>query len=139
MIRQDISLADLQRLNINMTKHLGIEYLDFGTDFIRAKMPVDERTTQPMGILHGGASVVLAESLGSIGANLCIDESKFYCVGLEINANHIRSVGSGKWVIGTAKPLHVGRTTQIWEIRITDETDKLICVSRLTVAVIEKK
>ncbi|MCS7005605.1 MAG: hotdog fold thioesterase [Cytophagales bacterium] len=139
MIRQDITLEDIQKLNINMTRHLGIEFMGVGPDYISARMPVDSRTTQPMGILHGGASVVLAESLGSIGANLCVDESKYYCVGLEINANHIRPVTQGNWVLGTAKPLHIGKTTQVWEIRITDENHKLVCISRLTVAVIERK
>jgi 1,4-dihydroxy-2-naphthoyl-CoA hydrolase len=100
-------------------------------------MPVDARTIQPMGILHGGASVLLAESVGSVAATLCVDPQKFYCVGLDINANHIRSARSG-WVTGTARAIHVGRTTQVWEIRITDEADKLVCLSRLTMAVIAR-
>lgn len=116
---------------------LGIRITEFGDDFVRGTMPVDRRTHQPMGILHGGASVVLAESLGSLAANLCVDASKQYCVGLDINANHIRAVRSGV-VTGTARPVHLGRTTQVWEIRIEDEAGKLVCLSRLTMAVLER-
>lgn len=115
---------------------LGIEITEFGDDFVRGTMPVDRRTHQPMGILHGGASVVLAESLGSMAANMCVDVSRYYCVGLDINANHIRAVRSGT-VTGTARPVHLGRTTQVWEIRIEDESGRLVCVSRLTMAVLE--
>jgi|ERR1051326_1954668 1,4-dihydroxy-2-naphthoyl-CoA hydrolase len=122
----------------NMLEHLGIELTELGNDFIKAKMPVDHRTKQPAGILHGGASVVLAESLGSIAATLCVDFSKYYCVGLDINANHIRSVSEG-YVYGTARPLHVGRTIQVWEIKIENEDGKLVCISRITMAVIERK
>ena len=120
-----------------MVEHLGIELTEFGDDFLRARMPVDHRTHQPAGLLHGGASVALAETLGSIGAHLCVDPARFAVVGLEINANHIRGVTSG-WVIGTARPLHRGRTTQVWEIRIEDEAGKLVCISRLTMAILEK-
>ncbi len=115
--------------------HLGIDLTEIGADFIKARMPVDHRTTQPVGLLHGGASVLLAETLGSLAAGLCIDPQAFSCVGLEINANHIRGVRSG-WVIGTARPAHIGRSTQIWEIRIEDEQQRLVCISRLTVAVL---
>ncbi len=121
-----------------IAKLIGIEVLEIGDDFIRARMPVDERTHQPYGILHGGASVVLAETLGSMGANFVVDSSKYYCVGLDINANHISSVRSG-WVEGVAKPIHIGRSTQVWEIRLTDEANKLVCISRLTMSVLERK
>ncbi|MDF1690916.1 MAG: hotdog fold thioesterase [Zhongshania sp.] len=114
---------------------LDIKITDIGADYVAGTMPVDKRTHQPFGILHGGASVVLAESLGSFAANLAC-ESGFVCVGLDINANHIRSVRSGL-VTGVAKAVHVGRRTQVWEIRIADEDDNTACVSRLTMAVIE--
>ncbi|WP_111493336.1 hotdog fold thioesterase [Marinobacter bohaiensis] len=116
---------------------LGIEYLEVGDDFVRARMPVDERTRQPFGILHGGASVVLAETLGSMAANYCLRKPDQVAVGLEVNANHVRSVSSG-WVIGTARPLHIGGSTQVWEIRIENEDGKLTCTSRLTMAVIKR-
>ena len=122
----------------SMVDHLGIEVIEIGDDFIKARMPVDRRTIQPMTkVLHGGASVALAETLGSTGAYLCIDPAKYLVVGLEINANHVRSVREG-WVTGIARPLHRGRSTQLWEIRITDAADKLVCISRLTLAVIKK-
>lgn len=117
--------------------NLGIELTEIGADFIKGRMPVDHRTIQPVGLLHGGASVLLAETLGSLAAGLCIDPHVFSCVGLEINANHIRGVRSG-WVIGTARPLHIGRSTHIWEIRIEDEQQHLVCISRLTVAVLAR-
>ncbi|MEK7432425.1 MAG: hotdog fold thioesterase [Cyanobacteriota bacterium] len=121
-----------------MGEHLGIEITEIGTDFLSGKMPVDHRTIQPAGILHGGASVVLAETLGSIAGNCSVDSEKYYCVGLEINANHIRPVKSGNWVFGTAKAIHIGKKTHIWEINIKNQEDKLVCVSRLTLSVIEK-
>jgi 1,4-dihydroxy-2-naphthoyl-CoA hydrolase len=137
--KQTFTLADLSKKNGECAvTHLGIEFVDFGPDWLRARMPVDKRTKQPYGLLHGGASVLLAETLGSVGCALCIDESTHYCVGLEINANHVRGVRDG-FVIGEARPLHLGRTTQIWEIRITEEgTGKLVCVSRITMAVLAK-
>ena len=139
MINQNITVDDLnKKFNVNMTQHLGIVYTGIGTDFINGKMPVDERTKQPMGLLHGGASVVLAETLGSVASNICIDQTKQYCVGLEINANHIKSATEG-FVYGTAKAIHIGRKTHIWEIKISNEADQLVCISRLTVAVIDKK
>ena len=113
---------------------LGIEFTELGPDFLRATMPVDRRTHQPYGLLHGGASVLLAETLGSTAAMLCAPEGE-RCVGIEINANHLRAVRAGV-VTGTARPLHVGRQTQVWEIRIEDEAQRLVCVSRLTVAVL---
>lgn len=131
------SLAELNSVKNTMIDYLGIEMIELGDDFVKARMPVDHRTHQPMGLLHGGASVALAETLGSTGAMFCVDLAKFNVVGLEINANHIRGVRDG-WVIGTARPLHRGRTTQLWEIRITDAADKLVCISRLTMAVLEK-
>ena len=131
------TLAELNSVKNTMVDHLGIEFVEVSDDFIKARMPVDHRTHQPMGLLHGGASVALAETLGSTGAFLCVDPAKYNVVGLEINANHIRGVRDG-WVIGTARPLHRGRTTQLWEIRITDAAEKLVCISRLTMAVLEK-
>ena len=126
-----------ERSKNTLAEHLGIEYLEIGDDYLKAKMPVDHRTKQPAGLLHGGASVVLAETLGSIAAALCVDREKKGVVGIEINANHIRPVYDG-WVTGITKPIHIGYTTQIWEIKIYNELDKLICVSRLTVANIDK-
>lgn len=120
-----------------MTEHLGIEYLELGADYLTARMPVDHRTRQPYGILHGGASVVLAESLGSIASALCVDNPAVQRpVGLEINANHIRPVSEG-WVYGKVQAIHVGRRTHIWQIEITNEAGKMVCVSRITVAIIE--
>jgi 1,4-dihydroxy-2-naphthoyl-CoA hydrolase len=122
----------------NMVAHLGIEYTEIGEKYISGKMPVDERTKQPFGLLHGGASVVLAETLGSVGSNLCVDTSKYACVGLEINANHIKSAKSG-YVYGRAELIHEGKSTHIWDVKITNAEGELVCVSRLTVAVIEKR
>ncbi|MBL0340303.1 MAG: hotdog fold thioesterase [Bacteroidetes bacterium] len=119
----------------NMLEHLGIEITELGDDFIQGKMPVDHRTVQPMNILHGGASVALAESLGSIGSYLTVDHTKFHCVGMEINANHLRPVSTG-YVFGTAKPIHLGTKSQVWSIEIVNEANKLVCISRITMAVI---
>jgi 1,4-dihydroxy-2-naphthoyl-CoA hydrolase len=121
-----------------MAQHLGIEWEDVGDDFLKAKMPVDHRTKQPYGLLHGGASCALAETIGSVSSAMVIDHSKFYCVGIEINANHIRSAREG-FVMGVAKPLHLGATTHVWDIKIYDEKEKLVCVSRLTVAILQRK
>lgn len=121
-----------------MTEHLGLEFLEVGKDFIKAKLPVDNRTIQPYGLLHGGASCVLAETLGSIASFLVIDSSQYLCVGIEVNANHIRCAREG-FVYGVCSPLHLGSTTHVWDIRITDEKGKLVCISRLTVAIIKKK
>src|SRR5579862_4797822 len=120
-----------------MIEHLGIELIEAGDDYLKARMPVDHRTRQPAGLLHGGASVALAETLGSLGAIYCVDREKYYCVGQEINANHVRGV-TGGWVIGTARPVHIGRSSHVWEICITDERDKLVCISRITMAVIDR-
>lgn len=121
-----------------LAEQLGIDITEIGADFLCGRMPVDHRTHQPMGLLHGGASVAFAETLASIGAALQVDLTKKACVGLEINANHIRGVREG-WVYGKASAVHVGRTTQIWETRITNEAGDLVCLSRMTVAVIDKK
>ena len=118
-----------------MIDHLGIEVVEVGDDWLKARMPVDHRTVQPQGRLHGGASVSLAETVGSIAANMAIEGDDHLAVGLEINANHVRPAMDG-YVHGTARPESLGRTTQIWSIRITDDQDRLICISRLTMAVI---
>lgn len=120
-----------------LTEALGIEITEIGQNSITATMPVDHRTIQPMGLLHGGASVALAETVGSVCANGTIDHQKQFCVGLEINANHIRSVKSG-YVRAVSSPLHLGKSTQVWEIKITDESGKLVCVSRITMAILNK-
>ena len=120
-----------------LVSHLGIRYTEVGEDFLRASMPVDARTKQPAGILHGGASVALAETLGSTGANLVVDRQQQLCVGLEINANHVRAIREGE-VYGIARPLHLGGTTQVWEIRISDDQDRLVCMSRITMAVLDR-
>ena len=120
-----------------LVSHLGIRYTEVGDDFLSASMPVDARTKQPAGILHGGASVALAETLGSTGANLVVDRDKYLCVGLDINANHVRAMKDGT-VTGTARALHIGSTTQVWEIEISDEKQRLVCISRITMAVLDR-
>jgi 1,4-dihydroxy-2-naphthoyl-CoA hydrolase len=136
--KQDI---DLDRMNAwnrgTLCEHLGMRVTAIGEDWLRGTMPVDERTRQPFGLLHGGASVALAESLGSLAGNLCLDPEREIAVGLDINANHVRAVTAGV-VTGTARALHVGRSTQVWEIRIEDERGKLVCISRLTLAVVPR-
>ena len=124
--------------NQTMGHHLGIEFTEIGPDFISARMPVDERTKQPFGLLHGGASAALAETLGSVASSLCIDLSEQYPVGLEINVNHLRPVTSG-YVYGTAKAIHLGRKTHVWDITIVNEEKKPVCVSRLTVMIVDKE
>lgn len=121
----------------SMIEHLGIDFVEVGPDFLRGTMPVDHRTVQPFGILHGGASVVLAETLGSMAANLCIDTDTKLCVGLDISANHVRQVIDGR-VAGTARPVHIGRKTHVWEIKIENENADLVCISRLTMIVLDK-
>lgn len=139
LFNQRITLEALNKLSTNtMVTHLGIEFISVGDDFIEARMPVDHRTHQPLGLLHGGASVALAETLGSIAATFCLDMSKQYCVGLDINANHIKSVREG-FVTGITRPIHIGKRTQVWEIRITNEMKELVCISRITLAVIDRK
>ena len=120
-----------------MAGHLGMEITEVGEDYLRGRMPVDDRTRQPYGLLHGGASVALAETLGSVASAFVVDRSKYDCVGLEINANHLRGTRDG-FVIATARPVHLGKTTHVWDIRIHDEREKLVCISRLTVAIIKK-
>lgn len=120
-----------------MMEHLGIEITEMGEDFLTAKMPVDHRTRQPFGIMHGGASCVLAETVGSIAASFCIDLNQFVCVGVEINTSHIKSVKEG-FVVGTARPYHIGRTTHVWGIEIRDEAGALISVSRLRMAILDR-
>lgn len=138
MFTTTITLDAIHSLSNNtIAQYLGIEFLEIGADYLVAKMPVDHRTHQPFGILHGGASVVLAETLGSIASFLCLkDPQKQHAVGLEINANHIRSVKEG-FVYGKVTPIHVGRSTQVWDIKITNEENKLVCISRLTVAIVD--
>lgn len=137
--KKDISLVDFEALERGtLDEHIGIKLTEIGPDYLKATMPVDHRTKQAYGILHGGASVVLAETLGSFGAIMVVDHHQFICVGQEINANHLRSARTGL-VTGIARPIHIGASSQVWEIKIYDETEKLICISRLTVAVLKKK
>ncbi len=119
-----------------LASQLGIEFIELGDGYLKGRMPVDERTRQPFGILHGGASVALAETLGSVAAGLVIDPSKYRAVGQEINANHVRAIAKG-FVIGTARPIHIGKRSHVWEIRIVDEQERLVCISRITMAVLE--
>lgn len=136
---KNIALADFAHWGENtLGNHLGMQFTEIGDNYLKATMPVDARTHQPYGLLHGGASVALAETLGSVGSALVIDNSNWMCVGLDINANHIRGVKSGL-VTGIATPLHLGASTHVWEIKIFDEKEKLVCISRLTVAVLKKK
>ena len=136
--KKDLSLADFTFLGKQtIAEVLDIRFTEVGADFIKATMPVDHRTHQPYGLLHGGASCVLAETLGSIASAKVIDPEKFICVGIEINANHIRSVRSGL-VTGITTPIHIGASTHVWDIKIFDEREKLICISRLTVAILKK-
>ena len=133
--KKPISVAGLTAISVNTAvAHLGIEFLEVGDDFIRARVPVDPRTQQPYGLLHGGVSVVLAETLGSCGAVYACPEG-YRAVGLDINANHIKGATAG-WVTGTARPLHLGRTTQVWQIELRDDAGDLTCVSRITMAVL---
>jgi uncharacterized protein (TIGR00369 family) len=136
--KKNATIEDLKFAQKNdMTVHLGIEFLELGDDFISGKMPVDQRTRQPFGILHGGAHVVLAETLGSMGANLTLPDGS-YAVGLDINSNHLKSIKEG-WVYGVAKPIHLGGATQVWEIKISDENGILLNISRLTMFVVKPK
>ena len=136
--RQPVDLDAANRLgHNNLVGHLGIVFTEAGPDWLRGTMPVDERTRQPFGLLHGGASVALAETLGSMAGGLCVDAENEMVVGLEINANHLRAAREGT-LTGTARALHLGRTTQVWEIRIDNEAGKPVCVSRLTLAVVPR-
>lgn len=136
---KDLTLDALNKLSERtMAEVIGIEFTAIGPDYLQARMPVDQRTHQPFGLLHGGASVALAETLGSVAAACCVDMNRQFCVGLEINANHIRGVRQG-FVTGTTRPVHIGKKTQVWEIRIVNEKEELVCISRITLAVLEKK
>ncbi len=135
---KNFSLINLVNLGKDtMGAYLGMQFSEVGSNFLKATMPVDHRTKQPYGLLHGGASVALAETLGSVASAFVVDAAKFICVGLEVNANHVRSVKSGL-VTGTATPIHLGAKTHVWDIKITDEKGKLCCISRLTVAILAR-
>ncbi|MDH5608206.1 MAG: hotdog fold thioesterase [Cyclobacteriaceae bacterium] len=136
MFPKEIKVAQLNEISKGcMVEHVGIELTEIGSDFLIGKMPVDHRTHQPMGLLHGGASVVLAETLGSIASTLLLDMKKQYAVGLEINANHIKSARSG-YVTGKCMPIHIGKGTHVWQIEIKNEEGQLVCISRLTLAIL---
>jgi len=138
MFPKEATPGRLNRMNQNtMVEQLGIVITEVGDDYLKGTMPIDHRTKQPLGLLHGGASVTLAETLGSIGASISLNPKEQYAVGLDINANHIRAVKEGI-VTGIAKPLHLGRKTQVWEIKISNEANQLVCISRLTMAVMDK-
>ena len=138
VFRRNVSLDQLNAFNVGTAMaSLGIVFTEIGPDYLRGTMPVDARTHQPYGLLHGGASVLLAETLGSSAGGLCVEEGQGV-VGIEINANHLVGVRQGV-VTGTARPLHVGRSTQVWEIRIEDDRGQLVCISRLTLAVIAQR
>lgn len=126
-----------ERATNTMSEYLGIEFTHVGDDFLSARMPVDHRTKQPANIMHGGASCVLAETVGSTAAQFCVDMKKYYCVGLDINTNHLRMAKEG-YVTGVAKPFHLGKSTQVWGIEIKDDAGKLVSVTRLTMAVLER-
>lgn len=137
--KNDYTLSELNALGNNtMAQTLGMEFIEIGEDYLKLQMPVNQHTHQPYGILHGGASAALAETVGSVASSMCINNEKQICVGMEINCNHVRPKREGN-VIATALPLHLGATSHIWDIRITDEGNKLICVSRLTMAILKKR
>lgn len=137
--KENVSLDELNALrHKTLAGVLDMQFTRIGDDFLQLQMPVDERTHQPYGLLHGGASAALAETVGSVASWLCIDTDKQICVGMEINCNHIRGKRNGL-VTATATALHLGATSHVWDIRITDEADKLVCISRLTMAVLKKK
>jgi 1,4-dihydroxy-2-naphthoyl-CoA hydrolase len=135
---KSLSISSLKSFGTNtMVRHLGIDWVAIGDDYLKMSMPVDDRTKQPYGLLHGGASCALAETIGSIASQCVIDPDKFICVGIEINANHVRSAREGQ-VTATCTPLHIGASTHVWDIKIHDEREKLVCISRLTVAILKK-
>ncbi len=137
--KKEFTVSELNTLSRKtMVGHLGIEFTEIGDDYLKARMPVDARTIQPAGLLHGGANVALAETLGSMAGNMCVDYEKFHVVGVEINANHLRPVTKG-FVEGLARPIKLGLTVQVWEIKIFDQSQRLTCVSRLTLAVVKKR
>lgn len=136
---RQFTLDEIRQIgHATMGEHLGIEFAEIGPDYLEARMPVDSRTMQPDRILHGGASVALAETLGSVGGSMCVDRTRFQIVGQEINANHLRPATGGH-VKGRATPIHLGRRSQVWSIEIRDDNERLVCVSRLTIAVIERQ
>lgn len=136
---QEPTLAELNGRSANtMAENLGIEFTEIANDYLKAKMPVDRRTKQPLGILNGGASCALVETLASTAANYCVDQAVRYCVGLDLNANHLRSAYNG-YVTAITKPIHIGKTTQVWSVDIFDEAGKQICVGRMTMAVLQRK
>jgi len=135
LFQRKLTPADINRIHEgSAVERLGIEFTEVGPDFLRARMPVDERTRQPLGVLHGGVSVTLAETLGSLAGVMCLEEG-WTAVGLDINANHVRAVREG-WVTGECRPVHIGRGTQVWQIEIRDEARRLVCASRMTLAVV---
>jgi len=135
----NITIETVNNTSVNtMAAFLDIKFIEIGPDFLKATMPVSIKTLQPYGLLHGGASAVLAETVGSVASSLIIDNTRQICVGIEINCNHLRAKKDGN-VIATAEPLHIGATTHVWDIKIRDEKEKLICVGRLTVAILKKK
>ena len=137
--KNSFTLEDLNAIaQKTMVERLGMEFTEIGDDYLKARMPVDERTKQPAGLLHGGANAALAETLGSMAGNMCVDYEKFHVVGVEINANHLRPVVAG-FVEGIARPIKLGLTMQVWEIKIYDERERLTCISRLTLAVVKKR
>ncbi len=137
--KNTFTLEDLNSIaQKTMVERLGMEFTEIGDDYLKARMPVDERTKQPAGLLHGGANAALAETLGSMAGNMCVDYEKFHVVGVEINANHLRPVVAG-FVEGIARPIKLGLTMQVWEIKIYDERERLTCISRLTLAVVKKR
>ena len=136
--RTEKTLEQIQEYGRNtLSDHIGIRMTEIGPDYLRATMPVGRETHQPSGVLHGGASVALAETVGSVAANLCVDMTTHMCLGQEINANHLRGISSGL-VTATARPFHIGMRSQVWHIEIRDEQDRLVCVSRLTMAVVRR-
>src|SRR5688500_17276383 len=138
IFKESASIESLNKWSRStLVESLGIEFTAIGDDYLEGRMPIDKRTVQPLGLLHGGASVALAETLGSVAATLCVDENRF-CVGLEISANHLKGVREG-YVTGNCRPVHIGKQTQVWEIRITNDAGDLVCISRITIAVLEKK
>lgn len=137
--KKNLSLADFDGFGKGtLGDHIGIQFSEVGENFLKATMPVDHRTRQPYGLLHGGASVVLAETLGSVGAAMVIDQGIYICVGQEVNANHVRGVREGL-VTGIATPAHIGTSSHVWEIRVYDDKERLVCISRLTVAILKKR
>lgn len=137
--REAVNLQTIKRRSAGtLAEHLGIEFTEIGDDFLCARMPVDHRTKQPIGILNGGASCALAETVGSTAAHFCVDQKQYYCVGLDINANHLRSVSSG-FVTARATPIHLGRRTQVWQIEISNDQQQLICITRLTMMVMTRE